>query len=55
MSKSLDLGERKRGQTLIIVEGNHEKNELFQSLFNSFPELSIMLVADYNFNLLGNN
>ena len=41
MSKSLDLGERKRGQTLIIVEGNHEKNELFQSIFNSFPELSI--------------
>lgn len=34
---------RKRGQTLLIVEGNHEKNKLFQLIFRSFPELSICM------------
>lgn len=34
---------RKRGQTLLIVEGNHEKNELFRLIFRSFPELSISM------------
>ena len=32
---------RKRGRTLLIVEGNHEKNVLFRILFRLFPELSI--------------
>lgn len=30
-----------KGRTLLIVEGNHEKNELFKSLFKCFPELEI--------------
>ena len=34
---------RRRGQTLLLVEGNHEKNELFQLIFKSFPELSIKM------------
>lgn len=34
---------RRRGQTLLIVEGNHEKNELFHTIFNSFQELSIQM------------
>lgn len=32
---------RKRSQTLLIVEGNHEKNKLFWLLFKCFPEISI--------------
>ena len=32
---------RNRSQTLLIVEGNHEKDELFGLIFHSFPELSI--------------
>lgn len=32
---------RKRNQTLLIVEGNHEKNELFWLIFKSFPEINI--------------
>ena len=32
---------RSRGKNLLIVEGNHEKNELFSALFTSFPELGI--------------
>lgn len=32
---------RVRNQTLLIVEGNHEKNELFGLLFKCFPELNI--------------
>ena len=32
---------RKRGRTLLIVEGNHEKNELFKSIFRCFPEMNI--------------
>lgn len=33
--------ERKRNQTLLIVEGNHEKNELFWLIFKCFPEVDI--------------
>lgn len=33
--------EDKRGKTLIVVEGKHEKNCLFWALFKSFPELGI--------------
>lgn len=32
---------RNRSQTLLIVEGNHEKDELFRLIFHSFSELSI--------------
>lgn len=33
--------ERRRNQNLLIVEGNHEKNELFSLVFKCFPEMSI--------------
>lgn len=32
---------RKRSQTLLIVEGSHEKNNLFWLIFKCFPELNI--------------
>ena len=32
---------RKRGRTLLIVEGNHEKNQLFGLIFKCFPEINI--------------
>ena len=32
---------RIRGQSLIIVEGKHEKNELFWLIFRCFPEIRI--------------
>lgn len=32
---------RVRKRTLLIVEGNHEKNELFRLLFKCFPEINI--------------
>lgn len=32
---------RKRSQNLLIVEGNHEKNDLFALLFQCFPEMNI--------------
>lgn len=36
------VGEaRNRKQTLLIVEGNHEKNELFWLIFKCFPEINI--------------
>ncbi len=36
------VGEvRNRSQTLLIVEGNHEKNELFWLIFKCFPEINI--------------
>lgn len=36
------IGEvRKRGQNLLIVEGKHEKDELFKLLFRCFPEMRI--------------
>lgn len=34
---------RTRGQNLLIVEGNHEKNELFWLIFKCFPEISISM------------
>lgn len=38
------MGEvRNRSQTLLIVEGNHEKNELFWLIFQCFSEISIDL------------
>lgn len=33
--------KRKRSQTLLIVEGNHEKNKLFWLIFKCFPEINI--------------
>ncbi len=33
--------ERKRGRTLLIVEGKQEKNELFNLIFKCFPEIDI--------------
>ena len=35
------LTPRSRGKTLLIVEGKHEKNELFWLIFKCFPELQI--------------
>ena len=36
------IGEaRKRSQNLLIVEGKHEKDELFKLLFQCFPEMKI--------------
>lgn len=32
---------RERGKNLLIVEGNHEKNELFGLIFKCFPEINI--------------
>jgi len=32
---------RRRGRTLLIVEGNHEKNKLFWLVFKCFPEINI--------------
>lgn len=32
---------RKRGQSLLIVEGHHEKNRLFWLIFKCFPEVNI--------------
>ena len=32
---------KKRSQTLLIVEGKHEKNELFWLIFKCFPEIDI--------------
>lgn len=40
MSDYVD-GARKRGQNLLIVEGNHEKNKLFGLIFRCFPEINI--------------
>lgn len=30
-----------RSQTLLIVEGNHERNKLFWLIFRCFPEMNI--------------
>lgn len=35
------VGARKRKQTLLIVEGNHEKNQLFWLIFKCFPKIDI--------------
>ena len=32
---------RKRRKNLLIIEGNHEKNKLFQLIFQTFPEIEI--------------
>lgn len=32
---------RKRGRSLLVVEGDHEKNKLFWLIFQCFPEISI--------------
>lgn len=38
------MGEvRRRNQSLLIVEGNHEKNRLFWLIFNCFPEIDIRM------------
>lgn len=34
---------RRRHQNLLIVEGNHEKNKLFQLIFKIFPEIDISI------------
>ncbi len=36
-----EVGKRKRNQTLLIVEGHHEKERLFWLLFRAFPEMNI--------------
>ena len=41
---------RKRSQNLLIVEGNHEKNELFALLFKCFPEMNIDIDEEEQFN-----
>jgi hypothetical protein len=41
-----------RGQTLFIVEGHHEKNELFKLIIEIFPELSI---TEENIHIFGTN
>ncbi len=33
--------ERKRGKTLIVVEGKYEKDTLFRTIFKVFPELDV--------------
>ena len=33
--------DRERKRTLLIVEGNHEKNKLLTRILSSFPELNI--------------
>lgn len=38
---SYETTARNRGKTLLIVEGHHEKNELFSVILNSFPEIKI--------------
>ena len=32
---------RRRGRSLLVVEGNHEKNELFWLVFKCYPELHV--------------
>ena len=34
---------RKRSQNLLIVEGKHEKDDLFKLLFRCFPEIKISM------------
>ncbi|MBQ9886188.1 MAG: hypothetical protein IJM37_04950 [Lachnospiraceae bacterium] len=41
MSENVLADSRKRNKTLIVVEGNHEKNILFELIFRCFPEMSI--------------
>lgn len=37
------MGIRKRGRTLLIVEGEHEKNQLFKLIFKCFSEIKIKM------------
>ena len=32
---------RRRGRSLLVVEGDHEKNELFWLVFKCYPELHV--------------
>lgn len=41
MSDYSEVTPRRRRKTLLIVEGNHEKHELFWLIFRCFPELQI--------------
>ena len=41
MNEFNSIKPRVRNQTLIIVEGNHEKNTLFYLLLKCFPEMKI--------------
>ena len=41
MNKEDWLTLRTRGKNLLIVEGNHEKNQLFKLIFKCFPEINI--------------
>lgn len=43
MNSQQNSYSRRRGRTLLIVEGNHEKNELFRIILKAFPELSIQI------------
>lgn len=53
MSDITGANRRKRGQTLLIVEGNHEKEKLFRVIFKSFPELHMDM--DNNVLVYGTN
>ena len=46
------MNNKTRGQTLFIVEGHHEKNELFKLIIEVFPELSI---TEENIHIFGTN
>lgn len=46
---------RRRGRSLLVVEGNHEKNEVSQDMENGFIwvlNTCIFLIPDYNFRLI---
>lgn len=50
---------RKRNRTLVIVEGNHEKNKLLWLIFKCFPEINInmndVLIYETNIYMLYDN
>ena len=41
MNSYSDILPRKRHRHLLIVEGNHEKNELMELLLKCFPEIDM--------------
>lgn len=46
---------RRRGRSLLVVEGNHEKNDVSQDMENGFIwvlNTCIFLIPDYNFRLI---
>lgn len=53
---NLGVPQRKKERTLIVVEGNHEKNTLFYLLISCFPELKIrhedVLIYETNIHVL---